>query len=392
MRALLLCLFAQAAVAAGPTLAVGYFDNNSGDPGLDPLSRGLADMLITDLSNVQALTLVEREKLNLALDELKLSKSKFIDPKTALKLGKGLSAKYLLVGGYTVVNDTLRLDARLFDVQAGKVLFSEGVSGTKDEFFALEKELVDLLVKALELKLSIGEKSKLRSNPTERFDAFQAYAEGLVAKDAGDEAKARERFEAALAKDPNYRAAKTATERLTVIFQREDAARSKQFGALRKELDPKAKDFPQKVSTLLNQLQEGKTEEQALKVELLTWLAENDLTPPGVNGLPIVAVAGLGVVYRHTNDPTQWDNVPRACEYFIARYPTDDYPKTYCRGLLQSVKYEKTRDRAEAQREWDEERESDLKNLDPDDWRVSLHKNEAAMRKLIALYASKGKP
>jgi TolB-like protein len=392
MRALLLCLLSQVALATPVTLAVGYFDNNSGDASLDPLSRGLADMLITDLSNVQALQLVEREKLNLALDELKLSKSKFIDPKTALKLGKGLSAKYLLVGGYTVVKDTMRLDARFFDVQAGKVLFSEGVSGTKDEFFALEKELVDLVIRALELKVSVGEKSKLRSNPTERFDAFQAYAEGLVAKDAGDEAKARERFEAALAKDPNYRAAKNATERLAVVFQREDAARAKQMSSWRKDLDPKAKDFPQKVSALLSQLQENKVDEQALKVEVLTWLAENDLTPPAVNGLPIVAVAGLGIVYRHTSDPTQWENVPRACEYFIARYPTDEYPKTYCRGLLQSMRYETKRDRAEAQREWDEERESNLKNLDPEDWRLALHKNEAAMRKLIALYASKVKP
>jgi TolB-like protein len=393
MRTLLLVtLLSQAVLAAPPTLAIGYFDNNSSDPSLDPLSRGLADMLITDLSNVQALQLVEREKLNLALDELKLSKSKFIDPKTALKLGKGLSARYLLVGGYTVLQDTMRLDARFFDVQKGSVLFSEAVSGKKDEFFALEKELVDLILKALELKVSIAEKSKLRSNPTERFDAFTAYAEGLVAKDAGDEAKARERFEAALAKDPNYRAAKTATERLTVIFQREDAARSKQFSELRKTLDPKAKDFPQKVATLLTQLQEGKVEEQALKLEVLTWLAENDLTPPGPYGLPTVAVAGLGIAYRHTEDPTQWENIPRACEYFIARYPAEEYPKTYCRSLLQSLKYEKTRDRAEAQREWDEERESDLKKLDPDDWRISLHKNEAAMRKLIALYASKVKP
>ena len=56
-----------------------------------------------------------------------------------------------------------------------------------------------------------------------------------------------------------------------------------------------------------------------------------------------------------------------------------------------SLRSETTRDRVEAQKEWDEERDSDMKNLDPEDWRISLHKNEAAMRKLIALYASKVK-
>ncbi|MBL8921145.1 MAG: hypothetical protein JNJ54_19940 [Myxococcaceae bacterium] len=394
LRALTGLLLASSVAVADPKplqVAVAYFDNNSGDPALDPLARGLADMLITDLSNVSALQLVEREKLNLALDELKLSKSKFIDPKNALKLGKGLSARYLLVGGYVVQADAMRLDARLFDVPASKVLFSEKVEGKKEEFFALEKELVDLLVKALDVKLQLSEKSKLRSNATESFDAFAKYAQGLSAKDAGDDAKARALFEAALAADPNYRAAKNATERLAVIFKRDDAAKTASADAQRQALDPKAKDFPEKVSALLLSLQEGKTEEQRRKVELLTWLAENDLTPPAVNGLAAVAMGGLQIVYRHTEDPTQWENIPLACEYFISRYPKEDYPKTYCRGLLQSLRSETTRNRAEAQREWDEERDEDLKRLDPEDWRISLHKNEAAMRKLIALYASKVK-
>lgn len=357
--ALLTGLLSFTAAAAPARMAVAYFDNASGDATLTPLGRGLADMLITDLSNVEALQLVEREKLNLALDELKLSQSKFIDPKNALKLGKGLSARYLLVGSFTVVTETMQLNARLLDVPQGKVVFSEGVNGKKDEFFALEKELVDLVVTNLGIKLQLAEKTKLRSNSTESFDAFSKYAAGLTAKDAGDEAKARELFEAALAADPNYRAAKNATERLAVIFKRDDEVKTQTADAARKSLDPKAKDFPQKVSLLLMSLQESKIEEQKRKVELLTWLAENDLTPPAVNGLPAVAVAGLQVVYRHTDDPTQWENIPKACEYFISKYPTDEYPKSYCRGLLQSLRSETTRDRAEAQKEWDEEREHD---------------------------------
>lgn len=389
---LALTLISLPALADKPlSVAIAYFDNNSLEAGYEPLARGLADMLITDLSNVQSLQLVERDKLNLALDELKLSKTKFIDPKNALKLGKGLSARYLLVGGYVVSAETMRLDARLFDVPASKVMFSEKVEGKKDEFFALEKELVELLIKALDVKLQLSEKTKLRSNATESFDAFAKYAAGLTAKDAGDEAKAREHFEAALAADPNYRAAKTATERLAVIFKRDDDATVKSVDVLRRALDPKAKDFPKKVADLLQQLQERKTEEQKRKIELLTWLAENDLTPPSVYGLPEVAMAGLQIVSRHTEDPTQWENIPKACEYFISRYPADDYPKSTCRILLMSLRGYATADRAEVMRVWDEEREQDLKNLDPEDWRISLHKNEAAMRKLIALYASKVK-
>src|SRR5439155_67793 len=66
MRPLLLaaCLAALATpAAAARTLAVSYFDNNTGKPEYDPLAKGLADMLITDLSAISSLQIVEREKL-----------------------------------------------------------------------------------------------------------------------------------------------------------------------------------------------------------------------------------------------------------------------------------------------------------------------------------------
>src|SRR6478672_5719829 len=88
-------LWAAAPPAPAPAsplaVAVSYFDNNTGKAEYDPLAKGLADMLITDRGQVQALGIVEREKLNQILTELKLSRSKFIDPKTAQRVGKGLA-------------------------------------------------------------------------------------------------------------------------------------------------------------------------------------------------------------------------------------------------------------------------------------------------------------
>ena len=46
-----------ALLAAGdrtPTVAISYFDNNSGRADLDPLAKGLADMLINDLVALMA--------------------------------------------------------------------------------------------------------------------------------------------------------------------------------------------------------------------------------------------------------------------------------------------------------------------------------------------------
>ena len=57
----LLCI--PTALEAQKAVAVLRFDNNTGDARYDNLGRALSTMMITDLSVVEAIRLVEREKL-----------------------------------------------------------------------------------------------------------------------------------------------------------------------------------------------------------------------------------------------------------------------------------------------------------------------------------------
>src|SRR4029079_3261721 len=100
---------------------------------------------------------------------------------------------------------TIRIDARVFNVETGAVLTSERVEGRKDEFFALEKDIADVLIKALEVKLASAERTKLRMNATQSFEAWSSYAAGLDAQDKGDVAAARAAFATALAAGPHAR-------------------------------------------------------------------------------------------------------------------------------------------------------------------------------------------
>ena len=75
------------------TVAITYFDNTGGEASMEKLKKGLADMLISDLSNVRMLKIVERDKLESILKEQKLSNTKEFDPATAAKIGKLLGAK-----------------------------------------------------------------------------------------------------------------------------------------------------------------------------------------------------------------------------------------------------------------------------------------------------------
>jgi len=200
-----------AAQRAGVTLAIAYFDDDTGVAAYAPLRKGLADMMITELATMPALQIVEREKLNQVLAELKLGRSKFIDPRTAQKLGKGLAAEYIVTGSYILSGETLRLDCRVVQVATGRVMAIEKVDGPKDDFFALEKDLVHLLLKTLDIKLGAAEQSRLRRNQTQSFEAWTRYSAGLDAHDAGDDDRARALFQAALEADPNYTSARNAT-------------------------------------------------------------------------------------------------------------------------------------------------------------------------------------
>ena len=120
------------------TVAISYFDNTSGIEEYNPLSKGLADMLITDLSKIKSLKIVEREKLESLLKEIDLGDGKFIDPNTAQKLGKGLGAEYILTGSFLSVEPMMRIDARLVNVETGLIEKANMVEGLAKDFFVLE--------------------------------------------------------------------------------------------------------------------------------------------------------------------------------------------------------------------------------------------------------------
>ena len=183
MKLYLSILFLSSIIASTQTIAISYFDNTSGLEEYNPLSKGLADMLITDLSNVKSIQIVEREKLESLLKEIKLGEGKFMDESTAQKLGKGLGAGYMLTGSYLIMGETMRIDARLVNVGTSEVFMSEEITGKKNVFFKLEKDLVDKLIASLKLELSRTESRNIKKVQTESFESFSNYSSSLDAYD-----------------------------------------------------------------------------------------------------------------------------------------------------------------------------------------------------------------
>jgi TolB-like protein len=370
--------------ASARTIAIAYFDNNTGTTELEPLRKGLADMLITDLGNVGSLQIVERDKLNQVMDELKLSRTKFIDPRTAQKLGKGLAAELIMTGSYVIQRDAMRIDVRIVEVATGKIAASDKVEGKKDDFFALEKDLVDLLIKTVDVKLSSSERSKLRSNPTQSFDAWQKYSAGLDAKDHGDQAEARKQFQAALDADPSYRAARTATERLQVIFHRDDAAKAAELDKQWKALDPRAPEFAKKVDELLAGFDNSDADQLKKKVALLTFLVEHDLTPTLYDVMSRVALEINGLIFRFLDLPDAETVLPPVCEYLIGHYPKDQTAPAQCKTLLKVLAVTSKQDPKSRTQHW-----ADHMQGGKLDWELALNAATPDILKLFKLCGQK---
>jgi len=201
-------------IADQKTIAILYFDNSSGNSQLDALKKGLADMLISDLSNLQMLRVVEREKLEEVMAELKLSSGREFDPATRQKLGKLLGAETILFGSYFEMIGQFRMDARIVKTETGEILKSEGVSGITADFMKLEKQLVWKIARGLDVRFSDKEEAAIMASQAVSYEATLAYADGLELYDSGDKPGALKKFEKAVEMAPDFTRAKDMVGRL----------------------------------------------------------------------------------------------------------------------------------------------------------------------------------
>ncbi len=212
---------AAGATPAKPTVAVLYFDYEGQTEGMGQLRKGLAQMLISDLAEVEAAQIVERSRLQDILDELDLNQSKKIDKSTANKIGKLLGARDLVMGGYFDLMGTLRVDARVVEVETGKIVRAVGESCKPEEFMAMEQRLASGLEGILRTALEAPPpptKAKRTKRPKrpKSLDVKTAtrYGKALDAADRGDTATAKKEMKKVVEAQPDFELAALDLSRL----------------------------------------------------------------------------------------------------------------------------------------------------------------------------------
>ncbi len=223
VAALLSSAAAQAAApkVLPPTVAVLYLDYAGQDEALASLRKGLTQMLISDLSQSDKLTLVERVQLEAVMDELKLGQTRAIDGTTAAKVGKLLGARYLVLGGYFEFAGSLRVDVRVVHVETGKLVRGFGVTGKGDDFLAIHQQLVAGLLPILtsvaaevsppqrvakpeDKSPEPGIQKRPQAPPRLRTKTAARYGKALDLMDKGKKTEARDELQQVLAEEPGF--------------------------------------------------------------------------------------------------------------------------------------------------------------------------------------------
>ncbi|MCH7947136.1 MAG: hypothetical protein IIC66_04985 [candidate division Zixibacteria bacterium] len=193
------------------TIAFLPFDNYSVgkyQEKLGLLSHALAEFFAHDFGKVSSLRVIERNKMDYLLEEIKLSKEGITSQSAAVKVGKMLGAQLMVFGTISQIDDRhARMVAKVVKVETSEIIASVDREGRPD-FNSMEKALVAELAAKLDSELSEDSKNKLKYGGSDSFDALYHYSLGLEYMDLYDYKNAYDNFKKAYDMDNKFIEAK----------------------------------------------------------------------------------------------------------------------------------------------------------------------------------------
>ena len=179
-----------------PSIAVLPFTNMSGDPKQEYFSDGITEEIITALSKVSNIFVIARN-------------STFVYKGKAVKVqqvSEELGVRYVLEGSVRKADNRFRITAQLIDALKGHHLWAERYDRTMKDIFALQDEITEEIVTALDVKLVRGEQARLwrksLKNPKAR-DFYYRGREKWHRSTKESLAEARQLFEQVIELEPD---------------------------------------------------------------------------------------------------------------------------------------------------------------------------------------------
>ncbi|MBR0690354.1 winged helix-turn-helix domain-containing protein [Bradyrhizobium manausense] len=188
---------ASLALSDRPAIAVLPFTNMSGDREQDYFSDGISEDIITALSKLRWFFVVARN-------------SSFVYKGRAVHLNeiaRELGVRYVLEGSVRRSGDRVRISAQLNDVSTGGHLWAERYDRKLADIFAVQDEITEAMVAAIEPQLYAAENFRAQQKPPGSLDAWDFVMRALshywrITRE--DNASAQRLLEQAIAIDPAY--------------------------------------------------------------------------------------------------------------------------------------------------------------------------------------------
>ncbi|HEV2606200.1 MAG TPA: adenylate/guanylate cyclase domain-containing protein [Microvirga sp.] len=180
-----------------PSIAVLPFTNLSGDPEQEYFADGMTDEITTGLSRLRWLLVIARNSTF-------AYKGRSVDVR---QVGRELGVRYVLEGSVRAVRNRVRVSAQLIEAETGSHIWAERYDRQMDDLFALQDEITEKVVGAIEPHLYAEEGLRVSRQAPASIDTW-----GLVVRAIGlvsrvgrkDNEEARALLDRAVEVEPTY--------------------------------------------------------------------------------------------------------------------------------------------------------------------------------------------
>ena len=141
------------------------FENTTGNPDAEYLSEGITESIINTLAQLPRMRVAPRNSVF-------RYKDRNMDPRS---VGQELHARTVLVGRILLTEDRLIVRTELIDVATDSLLWGDQFNRQRSQIFEVQDEIAAEISDKLRLRLTPGDKKKLRKHQTRNTDAYYLY-------------------------------------------------------------------------------------------------------------------------------------------------------------------------------------------------------------------------
>jgi len=184
----------HAVAAQQKSVAVLYFENQSGAKEDEYFRDGITEDIVTELSKIAQLEIFPRSEMLAFRDK----------PVTAQHVSQQLGAAYVLEGSIRRAGNRVRITAQLVEASTRHSVWAERYDRQLEDVFAIQEEIARSIAQALRITLTPQEEKTIARKPTENPQAYDFYLRGRSYTRRENMDYALQMFEQAIRLDPKF--------------------------------------------------------------------------------------------------------------------------------------------------------------------------------------------